>query len=223
MELDEMKLAWQALDRRLAAQQAIQWQGFRDGRLGRMQLRLRPLAWWLVVQIPLGVALMLWGIASWSGHLGDARAMAPGVVMQVFGLLSVMIPARTLVLLRGIDYAAPVLEIQRRLADLRAWRVRVEGPASALLGSVIWIPALLMLAQADGDRFGMNLWDHARPGLLAWLVSSALVSLALVGLGYLLLRRLGRLDWLANHLAGASLRRAQAELDALRQFEEEAA
>ena len=54
MELDEMKLAWQALDRRLAAQQAIQWQGFRDGRLERMQHRLRPLAWWLVVQIPLG-------------------------------------------------------------------------------------------------------------------------------------------------------------------------
>ncbi|ODV12013.1 MAG: hypothetical protein ABT19_11760 [Rhodanobacter sp. SCN 68-63] len=223
MELDEMKLAWQALDRRLAAQQAIQWQGFRDGRLERMQHRLRPLAWWLVVQIPLGAALMLCGIVSWSGHLGDARAMAPGVVMQVFGLLSVMIPARTLVLLRGIDFAAPVLEIQRRLADLRAWRVRVEGPVSALLGSVIWIPALLMLAQADADRFGLNLWDHARPGLVGWLVSSALVSLALVGLGYLLLRRLGRLDWLANHLAGASLRRAQAELDALRQFEEEAA
>lgn len=223
MELDEMKQAWQTLDRRLAAQQAIQWQGFRDGRLARLQHRLRPLAWWLMVQIPLGVALMLWGIASWSGHLDDARAMAPGAVMQVFGLLSVMIPARTLALLRGIDYAAPVLEIQRRLADLRAWRVRVEGPVSALLGSVIWIPALLMLAQADADRFGVNLWDRARPGVVGWLVSSALVSLALVGLGYLLLRRLGRLDWLANHLAGASLRQAQAELDALRQFEEEAA
>ncbi|HET6433716.1 hypothetical protein [Dyella sp.] len=221
MELDEMKQAWQMLDRRLAAQQAIQWQGFRAGRLTQLQRRLRPLAGWLVLQIPLGVALMAWGIASWGSHLGDARAMAPGLVMHAFGLLSVMIPARTLAMLRRIDYASPVLEIQCRLARLRAWRVRVEGPVSAVIGSVIWIPALLMLAQADADRFGMNLWDHARPGLLAWLVLSALVSLSLVGLGYMVLRRLGKLDWLANHLAGASLRQAQAELEALLRFERE--
>ncbi len=221
MELDEMKQAWRALDRRLAAQQAIQWEGFRDGRMARLQQRLQPLAWWLVAQIPLGMALMAWGIASWSGHLGDARVMAPGLVMQAFGLLSMMIPARTLVMLRQIDYASPVLEIQRRLADLRAWRVRMEAPVSALIGSVIWIPALLMLAQAEGDRFGMNIWDHARPGLLAWLVLSTLVSLALVGMAYVVLRRLGKLDWLANHLAGASVRRAQAELDALARFERE--
>ncbi len=221
MELDEMKLAWQTLDRRLAAQQAIQWQGFHDGRMARLRRRLRPLAWWLVLQIPLGVALMAWGIASWSGHLGDARAMASGLAMQAFGLISVIIPARTLMTLRRIDYAAPVLEIQRRLADLRAWRVRIEAPVSALIGSVIWIPALLMLAQADGDRFGINIWDHARPGLLAWLLFSALVSLALVGLSYVVLRWFGKLDWLANHLAGSSVRQAEAELDALLRFERE--
>ena len=221
MELDEMKQAWQALDRRLATQQAIQWQTLRDGRLGRVRHRLRPLAGWLVLQIPLGLALMGWGIVSWSAHLGDVRAMAPGLAMQLFGLVSVVIPARTLALVSRVDYAAPVLAIQQHLAALRAWRVRVEGPVSALLGSVIWIPALLMLAQADADRVGVNLWDHARPGLVGWLVASALVSLALVGAGYLLLRRFGRLDWLASHLAGASLRRAQAELEALQRFEQE--
>lgn len=221
MELDEMKQAWQAVDRRLAKQQALDLELYRDRRMDRLRQRLRPLAWWTMVQIPLGIALMLWGIRFWSTHIGDARSVACGMVMQLFGLLSVMFPGRTLAMVLRIDYAAPVLEIQRRLADLRAWRVKVEAPVSAVIGSLIWIPALLMLAQSQVDGLGWNLWDHARPGLVRWLVLSVLVSLGAVALAYGVLRWLGLHRWLANHLAGASVRRAEAELDAVLRFERE--
>lgn len=221
MELDEMKQAWQALDRRLAKQQALDLELYRDRRMDRLRQRLRPLAWWTMAQIPLGVALMLWGIRFWSTHIGDARSVACGMVMQLFGLLSVMFPGRTLAMVLRIDYAAPVLEIQRRLADLRAWRVKVEAPVSAVIGSLIWIPALLMLAQSQVDGLGWNLWDHARPGLVRWLVLSVLVSLGAVALAYGVLRWLGLHRWLANHLAGASVQRAEAELDAVLRFERE--
>jgi hypothetical protein len=220
MELDEMKLAWQALDRRLA-QQAIDLELYRDHRMDRLRRRLRPLAWWTMAQIPLGIALMLWGIGFWSTHLGDTRWVVCGIVMQLFGLLWVIFPGRTLAMVLRIDPAAPVLEIQRRLARLRAWRVRVEAPVAAVTGSVIWVPALLMLAQSQGDRFGLDIWDHTRPGLVRWLVLSVLVSLGAVALAYGVLRRLGLLRWLANHLAGASVRRAEAELDAVLRFERE--
>lgn len=221
MELDEMKQAWQALDRRLAKQQAIDLGLYRDRRMDRLRQRLRPLAWWTMVQIPLGIALMLWGIRFWSTHLGDPRWMACGIVMQLFGLLSVVFPGRTLAMVLRIDYAVPVLEIQRRLADLRAWRVKVEAPVSAVIGSLIWIPALLMLAQSQVDGLGWNLWDHARPGLVRWLVLSVLVSLGALALAYGVLRWLGLHRRLANHLAGASVRRAEAELDAVLRFERE--
>lgn len=221
MELDEMKQAWQALDRRLAKQQAIDLELYRDRRMDRLRQRLRPLAWWTMAQIPLGIALMLWGIRFWSTHLGDARWMACGIVMQLFGLLSVVFPGRTLAMVLRIDYAAPVLEIQRRLADLRAWRVKVEAPVSAVIGSLIWIPALLMLAQSQVDGLGWSLWDHARPGLVRWLVLSVLVSLGAVALAYGVLRWLGLHRRLTNHLAGASVRRAEAELDAVLRFERE--
>lgn len=221
MELDEMKQAWQAVDRRLAKQQALDLELYRDRRMDRLRQRLRPLAWWTMAQIPLGVALMLWGIRFWSTHIGDARSVACGMVMQLFGLLSVMFPGRTLAMVLRIDYAAPVLEIQRRLADLRAWRVKVEAPVSAVIGSLIWIPALLMLAQSQVDGLGWNLWDHARPGLVRWLVLSVLVSLGAVALAYGVLRWLGLHRWLANHLAGASVQRAEAELDAVLRFERE--
>jgi hypothetical protein len=221
MELDEMKLAWQTLDRRLAQQQALHLQLYRDSRMDHVRRRLRPLAWGLLLQIPLGIALALWGISFWLGHLGDVRSMACGIAMQVFGTLAVIIPARTLAMVQGVDYAAPVLEIQHRIADLRAWRVKVEAPVFAVLGSVIWIPALLMLAQYAGDRAGMNLWDHVYPGFAVWLVLSAGISLAVVGLAYVVLRRLGLLRWLANNLAGKAVQRAEAELDAVMRFERE--
>lgn len=221
MELDEMKQAWQALDRRLAKQQAIDLGLYRDRRMDRLRQRLRPLAWWTMAQIPLGIALMLWGIRFWSTHIGDARSVACGIVVQLFGLLSVMFPGRTLAMVLRIDYAAPVLEIQRRIADLRAWRVKVEAPVSAVIGSLIWIPALLMLAQSQVDGLGWNLWDHARPGLVRWLVLSVLVSLGAVALAYGVLRWLGLHRRLTNHLAGASVRRAEAELDAVLRFERE--
>lgn len=221
MELDEMKLAWQALDRRLVQQQALHLQLYRDSRMDHLRRRLRPLVWSLLLQIPLGIALMLWGISFWSSHLGDVGSMISGIAMQVFGTLGVIFPARTLAMLQGIDYAAPVVDIQRRIADLRAWRVKVEAPVFAVLGSVIWIPALLMLAQYAGDRAGMNLWDHVRPGFVIWLALSAVVSLAVVGLAYVALRRLGLLRWLANQLAGRAVQRAEAELDAVMRFERE--
>lgn len=221
MELDEMKLAWQTLDRRLAQQQALHLQLYRDSRMDHVRRRLRPLAWGLLLQIPLGIALALWGISFWLGHLGDVGSMASGIAMQVFGTLAVIIPARTLAMVQGIDHAAPVLEIQRRIAHLRAWRVRVEAPVFAVLGSVIWIPALLMLAQYAGDHAGVKVWDHVRPGFVVWLALSAAVSLAVVGLAYVVLRRLGLLRWLANQLAGKAVQRAEAELAAVMRFEQE--
>lgn len=221
MELDDMKLAWQVLDRRLAQQHSLNLQLFRDGKLEHVRRRLRPLAWTFVLQIPLGIAMMLWGISFWSTHLGDAGSMACGIVMQVFGTLSVFFPARALALVQAIDYASPVLEIQRRIADLRAWRVKVEAPVFAVIGCVIWIPALMMLAQYEGDRVGVSLWDHLRPGTANWLVLSAVVPLAAVGLACLVLRRMGRLPWLANRLAGAAVQRAEAELEAVMRFERE--
>ena len=221
MELDEMKQAWQVLDQRLARQQTLSLQLYRDSGMDRVRQRLRPLAWGLVLQLPLGIALMLWGISFWSSHMSERGSVICGVAMQVFGTLAVIFAARTLAMVRGIDYASPVLEIQRRIADLRAWRVKVEAPVFAVLGSVIWIPALLMLAQYAGDRAGVTLWNHLRPGFAAWLVLSAAASLVAVGVAYAVLRRLGLLRWLANQAAGKAVQRAEAELDAVIRFERE--
>jgi hypothetical protein len=220
MELDEMKQAWQELDQRLARQEALNWQIFREGQADKLRRGLRPLVWGQSAQIVLGIVIAFWGICFWSTHLHIWQAMACGIAMQVFGTLSIIFPARVLSLVQAIDYAAPVLEIQRRLARLRAWRVKVEAPVFSVLGSVIWIPAMLMLIQYDMDRVRVNLWSELS-GKLPWLLSSGAASLAVVGLAYVLVRWLGHRRWLEDNFAGRAVKRAESMLDAIARFERE--
>lgn len=220
MELDEMKQAWQLLDRKLALHHALGLQLFRQGRADRLRRHLRPLWWGQSLQIFFGVGAMLWGIAFWSTHLGEWKAMACGIAMQAFGILMVAFAGRLLYLLHGIDPAGPVMEIQRRLAAMHVWRVRVEAPLFVLLGSFMWIPAILMLTLGATERAGVDLWREA-PGLSAWLVLNGFLALALAALVAWLVRRVGRARWLEGHLAGSAIRHAQAELAEVERFERE--
>lgn len=220
MELDEMKLAWQQLDRRLAEQASLQRLIHRGQGMDRLRRSLRPLVWGQSMQIVFGIAAMLWGISFWTTHQGVVHQMACGIVMQMFGIVMVGFAGRLLFQLQAIDYAAPVLDIQRRLARLRTWRVRVEAPVFSVLGSVIWVPAMLMLIQYDFDQWGDDYWSHA-PGLAGHLVFSGIVSLALVVLVYWLIRRVGHRLWLENNFAGSAVRKAESMLQEIARFEQE--
>lgn len=220
MELDEMKLAWHALGRQLERQNALSEQLFRQGVGDRLRRHLRPLVRWQAAQIAFGFAAMLWGVAFWSTHLGLWPQMACGISMQACGILSVAFAGKLLRLLHGIDYAAPVLENQRRIAVMRAWRVRVEAPLFVLLGSFMWIPAVLMLMQGDADRVGLDLWKQF-PGLSVWLALNGAFALALALLVYWLVRRAGRVRWLENNFAGRAIVKAETALEEIARFERE--
>ncbi|MEO9079551.1 MAG: hypothetical protein ABI268_09585 [Rhodanobacter sp.] len=215
-----MKLAWQQLDRRLTEQTSLYRRIHRDQGMDRLRRGLRPLLWGQSAQLVFGVATMLWGISFWSTHLGVAHQMVCGIAMQVFGTLMVAFAAWLLLQLQAIDHAAPVLEIQRRLARLRTWRVRVEAPLFAVLGSVVWVPAVLMLIQYDFDQWHDDYWNHV-PGLAGYLVLSGIVSLLLVVLAYGLIRRAGHRRWLESNFAGTALRKAEAMLEEITRFEQE--
>lgn len=221
MELDEMKQAWQALGAQLERQNAIGFELLRGRQLDRLHRQLRPLWWGQVLQVTLGSVLMLWGVRFWATHTGIWQALACGIAMQLLGTLTLALSIRLLLMRRGIDYAAPVVVIQRRLAQMRAWRVRVAAPALAVVGGLVWIVALLMLAQYEGDRVGLNLWQHLRPGFLPWLALTALISGSVVLLAWYIVRRLGHGRWLDDQLAGGAIRNAEAALAELADFERE--
>jgi hypothetical protein len=217
MELDEMKLVWQGLDARLERQETLQRGMVRNGKLDRARRGLRPLAWGQAIQLALGMVFAMWGGSFWVDHRQVPHLLICGLLVHVCGVLFILSAARNLYLIRRIDYAAPVLEIQRRLADLRAWRLRVEAPANVVIACFIWIPVLWMsLAE-----HGFDLWVYDKAGFLLWSLSSSVVGLAMVVLAIWLMRRLGHVRALEDGAVGRSVRKAEAVIEEIARFEQE--
>ena len=216
MELDDLKAEWQSLHARLARQEALSLRALQDARLDRMLRELRPLRWVQAFQILLGVLFIFWGGAFWTAHLRPPHLLLMGLAMHVYGITVVLSCVRMQVLTSRVDIAAPVLEIQRRLAELRRFHVR----SSLWLGLpwfVLWIPCVLMpLAAKGADVYARQ------PGVV---LTVAAVCMALWGLTLFLILWAQRRPRMARALddaaAGASLSRAQARIDEIARFEAE--
>ncbi|GGA35753.1 hypothetical protein GCM10010981_26070 [Dyella nitratireducens] len=222
MELEDMKAAWQALNQQLARQQALNTQLFVESRLDKVRHGLRPLIVGQWIQFAFGVVFMIWGIAFWVVRTDVLHWLVIGVLVQLFGMSMLLAAARNLHLIQQVDYAAPIVEIQQRLAALRAWRVKFEAPIFAAIGSFAWIPLLLMDIQQDAEPVSSK-FDLLKemPSLLPNLVLCGCASLVLVFIVYWLVRRVGYRRWLENNFAGKSVQRAEAMLEQIAQFKQE--
>ena len=216
MELDELKGAWQALERKLDRQHALELHDFRTGRLASVRKGLWPLVAGQVVQAGAGLVLMAIFAPYWIGHWGQWHVVAYGVSLHLYGLMLTIFAGRDLVHIARIDFAAPVLEIQKRFAELRAQRVQV-GPAFAYAGCLAWVPLLLAIFES----LGADLWVH-KPAMVGWFVASGAVAM-LGAWAYLRWAGLARNRKLRQSFdddsAGRSLTRAQAALDEIARFE----
>ena len=215
MELDDLKPALKTFDTRGA--HALDVRLMRMGALEKATARLRPLKFWLVVQILAGVLCTILFAAYWSSHRDNLPLMLSGIAMHAYGVLLIVFGAIELSLAQRVDYASPVVAIQKQLARLRAWRVRGQ----AWLGIphwILWIPLTLI---AFDVLFGADVAANA-PGVVAIFLAAGIAGLALT-LAFLRWarrpsrRRIG--DYLDDSAAGSSLRKTQAFLDEIARFE----
>lgn len=219
MELDDLKKTWQAFDRKLEQQRTLSLQVIRDGKLAAARRGLRPLWLGQLLQIVAGLCLMLVFAPIWIARVGALHLMVPALLLHAYGLLLVLFAVRTLHLIGCIDYAVPVLRIQRQLAELRRWRTRVEWPLFGIVGCFIWIPLLLVIFSA----MGADLWT-VNPKYVYWNIAS---GFACLGFLYGFVRwaqqreNEGSGSALEKYASGRSIRRAQEELDSLARFEQE--
>ncbi|MDE2272407.1 MAG: hypothetical protein KGJ94_10560 [Xanthomonadaceae bacterium] len=212
MELDEMKRTWAAMELRLDGMESLLRSESRERRTGRARAALRPLFWGQSLQLAVGNLLVACGAVLWATHLHQSGVLACGLVANAYGLLLTIFSARNLYLIHHIDYAAPVLDIQRRMAELCAFRVRVETPINAVAGCFIWIPVLW----ANLALYGLDLWS---PGLIHWALASGAVGLIALAAVVWVMRRLGYGHKVDEASAGRSIVRAQAALDEVARFE----
>ena len=218
MELDELKATWQALDRRMQQSNAIQLQLFKDGRFKNMRAGLRPLFWGQIVQILFGVLTILIGVAFWSKHVEVTHLFVTGLILHVYGVLTIITAGMTLGKIRGIDYAAPVLSIQKQVASVR----RVYVGSGIVVGHswwLMWIPFAVVVF----DYLGVDIVSVA-PGFI-WISTAIGIAGLLAMWGFHRWasnpRRAKFGQRYAEALSGGSLRRAQRVLDEVKQFETE--
>ncbi len=217
MELDEMKLAWQGLDRRLEQQHTLSLQLFRDSRMAKLQRGLRPLVWGQAIQMLIGVLGLLVLAPIWIAHWRDPAVLIAGVVMHAYCVGLIIVGAVVQGQVVRIDFGAPVLVIQRQLLQLRRtyaiWGAVVVGwpwwfltaPLLVVLTrgaimvnapSAIWIQLAIGVVGLFATWWFFYRWSrHPERGELA-----------------------RRID---DSTAGGSIRRAQAALDEIARFEQE--
>ena len=212
MELDDMKLAWQSLDRHMARRYALDLERYKERKLASARFRLLPVKIGLALQMLMGVACIVVFTSFWAAHLGSLHLVVSGVLAQAYGLLLVVSAAREMQMLVGIDYAAPVLAIQRRLAAFRAWRVRLL-PLWAVTGCFVWIPMLLVGFKAWLDA---DLYLHAPEVVLAFIGSSVIALAAFWAVGRWVP---GAAAYLGESAVGSSVGRSQRVLDEIARFE----
>ncbi|HBK45320.1 MAG TPA: serine/threonine protein kinase, partial [Xanthomonadaceae bacterium] len=117
--------------------------------------------------------LIALGVACWSRNGGAPGLLAAGILVHAFGALTAAMAGIALGLSASIDYAAPVLEIQKKTARL----LRFQTLNAGLCGHpwwIAWLPVTLALAGLDAQA--------ARAIAPAWIWSGLVVgALGLLG------------------------------------------
>ena len=169
MEPDELKAAWRMLGQRLERQEAIQWHLLRDRKLDNVRSTVRPLFWAQALQAALGASLLVLGVACWGRNTEVLGLFATGIALHAFGVVTMVMAFITMSLIGTMDYTAPVLKIQKRLALLQ----RFYGLNAMVCGAPWWIMWLLVVV----GLAGLGPVDPAA-GTPPWITWSFFISVA---------------------------------------------
>jgi hypothetical protein len=220
MEVDELKTVWEALNRQMKRDSALNLAMYTDQKLTRARRTLRPLFWGQALQIGFGILFLLLAAALWSTRPHAIAVIMAGVVIHAYGVGCIICAGVVMGTIHNLDYSGSVLEIQEKLARVRRAYI-VGGIVGGLTWWFLWIPVLMVLLAL----VHVNLYAHAPSviwGGLAVGVAGLAGTLWLYAYsqkpGHDQLRRL-----VDEAVVGRSLQRAQAQLNEVRQFAQEAA
>lgn len=205
LELNDLKQAWQSLDRRLSREHDLRLDDLRERRLATVRATLRPLLWSHIALVAFGILLILIGVGAWNaGRPGDA-VFVSGVIMHAYGVVTIIGATVFASMLLKLDYAAPVVSIQSQMLRLRRayrnmkWCLDVPW-------TVLWLPLFISVTRM-----------HAPAPL--WIALNIGIALAILGMVVFFTRRAQRRAPTPDDACRVT--RVQAQLDELARFERE--
>lgn len=216
MELDDIKSAWQTLDRRLQLDNSLKLHELRERKLDKARDSLRPLFWGQVTQILFGIPFVLLAALLWTTQPAHVSSIVAGVLVHAYGVLTIASAGVVLAQLGKLDYSMPVLDIQKQLLRTRTLYIR-SGMLAGLPWWLLWI-AILQVFTGLGD---VDLLAKA-PSLVWISYGIGIAGLLATWWFHRWARRPERAEFgrkMDDSLTGGSLRRALAQLDELQRFE----
>ncbi|MEW5306510.1 MAG: hypothetical protein WDW36_008969 [Sanguina aurantia] len=209
-------MAWDALEQRLERQNAVTLQVLRASRSDIAARGLRPLVVGQALQIAIGVACLALFAPIWVAHRHDAAVLVAGLVLHAYFVGMIIVAAMVQLQIARIDFAAPVVAIQRQLLSLR--KTYAIGGA-CVVGLPWWFlmaPLLVVLTRGAIMQVAPAvIWIQLLVGALGllgtgwfyrWAHRPQRAALAL------------RMD---QGVTGASIRRAQTAAADIARFEQE--
>lgn len=146
IDIDDLRWAWQHLGEQMERNETLQLELLRETRLAGTRRSLRGLYIGMTLQLLLGVGLVVLGVACWTRNVDVAGLLAAGLIVHAFGVLTAVMAGLVIALAAGIDYSAPVLRIQKRMALL----LRLQTLNSNACGLPWWVMWILVVVAFAG-------------------------------------------------------------------------
>jgi hypothetical protein len=220
MNLEQLSEQLRDYDGKLDRSLRLNARLLRESRVQRTGSRLTRLSRSVALELAgnaVAVALLGMFIAS---HIGEPRFFVPAVVLDFCALGLILLGARQLAVLNGIDYGAPVVAIQKRLGTLKAMRVRTMQWI-LIASPLLWTPLLIVTARG---LLGLDVYALGA----GWLLWNLLFGVAVIVVAVWVskrhsdrMRRSTLVQRLMNSLAGNDLAAAVSFLDELAELEKE--
>ena len=218
MELNELRSTWQIHEKALERGNQLSVAMLRQQKLDAAHRSLRPLKRNQAFQIFMGVLFIILAALLWSTKPTAISVILGGIVVQAYGIGCVITAGMVFSSLSRIDYAAPVVEVQVGLAQVR----RAYGICVLVAGLswwFLWIPLLMLLA----GLARINLYAQA-PSVI-W-IGMAIGVAGLLGMYWIYLYSLKSSNMRLRRFVecatfGRSLQNAIQQLNEVRRFEEE--
>jgi hypothetical protein len=224
MELDELKIAWNQMDQRLSATMAVQRGLYREIRADRaraslgkfLRLPVFELIVGLIAGLPAGIFLIQnFDQGTFAGSLSPLAVFLLGVVTVVLSVLQIQ-------LIASLDYSGPVVDIQRKLAQITRVRIKSAAWLMALL-TPLWLVFPTFVIQLLAGREGYRAFSEKLAEFYStpWFAINFFAGVILVVAACLAIKWKGSaINW-SKVLSEQSLQEAAAHLTEIEEFENE--
>jgi hypothetical protein len=225
MELDDMKVAWHAMNERVGALETLARtrvrERVRERELGRVRRALGAFAFGPAFDVAVDVLILVALGSFLYSHVHELRFFVPAAILHALVIVSMASSIRQLVLIGTVDYGAPVVRIQRQLARARAVRIRTTKWL-LLFAPLIWTPLAIVAVKG---LLGVDSYRAFGIAFIWWNVGFGVVALAalLMVARHVAVRGTER-GWyqrLLDDIGGRNLTRAISFVNDLARFERE--